>query len=117
MTGRRLRLFHFDRSGAQYTPPMDIDKDPKIFVRLIIGLSSPTESNLGLDSSIQWKIENGRKVGGTLTTCASNNAEIVYPLLNVDPFFRRTDICGRCTTCWQVSDPVSGEELLVKPSI
>ncbi|KAJ2912010.1 hypothetical protein MD484_g8405, partial [Candolleomyces efflorescens] len=116
VTGRRLRLFHFDRSGAQYTPPMDIDKDPKIFVRLIIGLSSPKESDLGLDSSIQWKIENGRKVGGTLTARGTNDAELIYPLLSVDPFFRRTDIRGRCTTCWRVSDPVNGEELLVKDS-
>lgn len=116
LTGRRLRLFHFDRSGAQYTPSIGINDDPHTFVRLVLGLSSPKESDIGLDSSIQWRIENGRKVGGTLTTCASNNAEIVYPLLNVDPFFRRTDIRGRCTTCWQVSDPVSGEELLVKDS-
>ena len=35
---------------------------------------------------------------------------------SVDPFFRRTNIRGRCTTCWKIADPVTGEELLVKDS-
>ncbi|RXW15440.1 hypothetical protein EST38_g10415 [Candolleomyces aberdarensis] len=116
LTGQHLRLFHFDRSGAQYTPSIDINEDPNAFVRLVLGLSSPNESDIGLDPSIQWRIENGRKVGGALTTRGTNNAEIVYPLLNVVPFFRRNNIRGRCTTCWRVSDPVTGEELLVKDS-
>ncbi|KAJ2912851.1 hypothetical protein MD484_g7573, partial [Candolleomyces efflorescens] len=103
-------------SGAQYTPSININEDPKTFVRLLLGLSSPNESDIGLDSSIQWRTENGRKVGGTLTTRSSNNEEIVYPLLSVDPCFRRANICGRCTICWKISDPVTGEELLVKDS-
>ncbi|KAJ2928037.1 hypothetical protein H1R20_g9046, partial [Candolleomyces eurysporus] len=116
LTGQHLRLFHFDRSGAQYTPSIDINQDPNVFVRLVLGLSSPNESDIGLDPSIQWRIENGRKVGGALITRGTDNAEIVYPLLSVDPFFRRSNIRGRCTTCWRVSDPASGEELLVKDS-
>ncbi|RXW13102.1 hypothetical protein EST38_g12751 [Candolleomyces aberdarensis] len=103
-------------AGAQYTPSIDINEDPRVFVRLVLGLSSPNESDIGLDPSIQWTIENGRKVRGVLITRGSDNTEIVYPLLNVDPFFRRNNIRGRCTTCWRVSDPVSGEELLVKDS-
>ncbi|RXW12603.1 hypothetical protein EST38_g13250 [Candolleomyces aberdarensis] len=116
LTGAYLRLFHFDRSGAQYTPPLDINADPHTFVRLVLGLSSPNEADIGLDTSIQWRIENGRKVSGMLTTRGADENEIVYPLLHVDALFSRTDLSGRCTTCWSVSNPINGEELLVKDS-
>lgn len=116
LSGSHLRLFHFDRSGVQYTPPFNIHHDPHTFVRLVLGLSSPNESDLGLDTSIQWTIENGCKVSGTLTTRAANNTEMVYPLVQVEPSFARSDIFGRCTTCWKISDPITGEELLVKDS-
>ncbi|KAJ2914983.1 hypothetical protein MD484_g5411, partial [Candolleomyces efflorescens] len=109
-----MRLFHFDRSGAQYTPLLNFDDNPRTFVRLILGLSSPNEADLGLDTSIQWKVENGRKIGGTLTTKNAEGQEKVYPLVNVDPFFSRSQIYGRATTCWAVSDPASGEILVVK---
>ncbi|KAJ2912838.1 hypothetical protein MD484_g7575, partial [Candolleomyces efflorescens] len=103
-------------SGAQYTPSIDINEDARTFVRLVLGLSSPNESDLGLDSSIQWRIQDGRKVGGTLTAGGLDGTEIVYPLLSVEPFFRRTEMRGRCTTCWLVSDPSNGNRLLVKDS-
>jgi hypothetical protein len=77
ITGHHLRLFHFDRSGAQYTPPLNFDDDPYIFVRLILGLSSTNETDISLDTSIQWRVENGRKVGGTLTTRAADNTDKV----------------------------------------
>ncbi|KAJ2920973.1 hypothetical protein H1R20_g16121, partial [Candolleomyces eurysporus] len=116
ITGHHLRLFHFDRSGAQYTPPLNFNDDPHTFVRLILGLSSPNELDIGLDPSIHWRVENGRKVSGTLTTRAAGNTEKVYPLIYIVPFFSRCHIYGRGTTCWIVSDPVSGEILLVKDS-
>ena len=119
LTGHLLRLFHFDSSGAQYTAPLDIHEDPYTFVRLVAGMSSPNEADIGLDTSIQWIIENGRKVSGTLTSRGmdgDNDVEVVYPLLDVEPFFSQPIITGRCTTCWKVSHPVSGDELLVKDS-
>lgn len=109
-----FRLYHFDRSGVQHTPYISFHKDPHTFVRLILGLSSPDEFDIGLDSSIQWIIENGRKVGGTLTTRGADGIKVVYPLLNVVPFFFRGNIRGRSTICWSVRDPVTGEELVVK---
>ena len=116
VTERQAQLFHFDRSGCQYTPSLDINEDPHTFIRLVLGLSSPNEVDIGLDASIQWRIENGRKVGGTLTTRAADFTEKVYPLIYVDPFFSRSHIHGRGTTCWIVSDPATGEMLLVKDS-
>ncbi|RXW23301.1 hypothetical protein EST38_g2527 [Candolleomyces aberdarensis] len=116
LTGQYLRLFHFDSSGVQYTPLLNIHTNPHTFVRLVLGLSSPNESDIGLDTSIQWRVENGRKVSGTLKTRGADDTEVVYPLRNVEPLFRRSNICGRRTTCWSISDPFSGEEFIVKDS-
>ncbi|KAJ2912079.1 hypothetical protein MD484_g8337, partial [Candolleomyces efflorescens] len=111
-----LRLFHFDRSGVQYSPCIDFHDDPYTFVRLILGLSSLNESDIGLDASIQWEIVNGRKIGGTLTTPGAEGANVAYPLLSVEPFFTTGSLCGRSTICWSVRDPASNEELVVKDS-
>jgi hypothetical protein len=81
-----------------------------------LGLSSPNETDIGLDTSIQWRTENGRKASGTLTTTGVDGARAVYSLLDVEPFFSRSNILGRGTICWRVADPINGEELLVKDS-
>ena len=110
-------MFHFDRSGAQYTPPIDIHEDPHTFVRLILGVSSRDEgADIGFDPSVRWLIRNGRKVDGTLAVRKADNSELLYPLLRLDPFFCRSRICGRSTTCWSVLHPETGEELLLKSS-
>ncbi|KAJ2914096.1 hypothetical protein MD484_g6317, partial [Candolleomyces efflorescens] len=116
LTGHLLRLFHFDRSGVQYTPPLDVHEDPYTFVRLVLGMSSPNEADIGLDTSIRWTVENGRKIAGTLTSRGEDDVELVYPLLDIEPCFSRSVFRGRCTTCWRVSHPITGEELLVKDS-
>lgn len=69
---------------------------------------------LGLDRSIKWKIENGKKVSGTLTARREDDIEITYKLFKVDPIITFFDICGRGTQCWSVSDPVTGDKLLIK---
>ncbi|KAJ2913695.1 hypothetical protein MD484_g6740, partial [Candolleomyces efflorescens] len=109
-----FRLFHFDRSGVQYTPSIDFHQNPHTFVRLILGLSSPDESDIGLDTSVQWTVEKGRKVGGTLTSRGADGTELIYPLSSTVPFFFRGSIRGRSTTCWGVRDPITGEDLVVK---
>jgi hypothetical protein len=91
-----------------------------IFIRLVLGLSSSDESELGLDVSIQWKIEEGRKVGGTLKTGSKpGGAEISYKLASVEPIWAPFNsqgpcILGPCATYWSVVDPQSGRKLLVK---
>lgn len=109
-----IRLFHFDRSGVQYTPLLDFHEDPHTFVRLVLGLSSPDELDIGFDASIQWTIEGGRKVGGTIRTRWADLQDIIYPLAQIEPFFFRGSISGRSTTCWKVRDSETNEELLVK---
>lgn len=116
LSSDNFRLFHFDRSGVQYTPYINFHKDPHTFVRLILGLSSPDESDIGLDSNMQWTIENGRKVSGSVKMRNSDGQEVVYALSSVVPFFLRGDIRGRATICWRARDPVTDEELVVKDS-
>lgn len=114
-----VQLVQFDRSGTYITPPLDYHANPHVFIRLILGLSSTDESLLGLDTSIQWEIENGRKVSGTITTTDAGHStskqqpETVYTLKNVNPTFSRSNIRGRGTTCWLVHQP-GKKDLLVK---
>ncbi|KAJ2922774.1 hypothetical protein H1R20_g14319, partial [Candolleomyces eurysporus] len=114
VTGRKVRLFHFDRSGTQYSPPFDIYEDPHAFIRLILGLSSLDERTLGLDDTIQWTIgPDGQKVAGTLKTVRPDSTVVFYDLVMDRGPFTRTSLCGRGTTCWVVRT-ADGEELIVK---
>ncbi|KAJ2936679.1 hypothetical protein H1R20_g422, partial [Candolleomyces eurysporus] len=118
VTEQRFTLFHFDRSGIQHTEEFDLhsEKTRHVFVRLVLGLCSLHESDLGIDTSIQWDIEGGRKVRGTLKTRSKNKEEVIYDLAAIEPTWQSFDIRGSCTTYWSVVDPQSGEKLLVKDS-
>lgn len=107
------QLFHFDRSGAQYTPPFSIHEDVKTFIRVVLGLSSYDEAELGLDTGVQWTIEGGRKVGGSITVVDASGGQVTYSLCDVNPSFLRYDFHGRGTTGWRVRSPV-GTELFIK---
>lgn len=95
-------VFHFDRSGAQYTPPFDIHANPNAFIRTILAISSLDEEVLGFDTSVQWVIKNGRKFDGTIKlTDAKTGVELEYEMEHVDPESRRYTLRGRGTTCWR----------------
>lgn len=112
----RAGIIHFDRSGAQYTDLIDINRNPESFVRLILGISSPDEHLLGLDTSIQWMIgADGRKKSGTLTTKDPSGNSVTYDLIDPHPVFNRPSIRGCGTICWTVRD-ATGQEFLVKDS-
>ncbi|KAJ2928056.1 hypothetical protein H1R20_g9060, partial [Candolleomyces eurysporus] len=116
LTEKHVRLFHFDRSGVVCSPYIDIHKYPYTFIRIVVGLNSLDESVLGLDTSINWTIEGGRKVDGTLTTWGpdKNKNKIKFQLCNINPIVGCHDIRGRATQCWSVSDPETGIQYLVK---
>ncbi|KAJ2913149.1 hypothetical protein MD484_g7249, partial [Candolleomyces efflorescens] len=90
LTEQHLRLFHFDRSGAQYTPPIDFHGNPHTM--------------------------HGRKVGGTIKVHGPNGEDEFYKLVETTPFFCDNSIRGRATMCWNVRDPVTNEDLVVKDS-
>ncbi|TEB22233.1 hypothetical protein FA13DRAFT_1778868 [Coprinellus micaceus] len=67
LTESKARLFHFDRAGAEITPPFDIHQHPGTLVRLVAGLCSANKRVLGLDTSVQWTIVDQKKSEGTIT--------------------------------------------------
>ena len=98
-----------------YTPLISIHKKPNIFIRLVVGLNSLDEERVGLDTSIKWSLEKGRKSQGTLTTQNANgSAQITYDLCEVEPVVGYYSIRGRATQCWSVSDPNTGTQYLIK---
>ncbi|KAJ3549042.1 hypothetical protein NMY22_g1041 [Coprinellus aureogranulatus] len=121
LTDKHFRLVHYDRSGTYVSPPLDIHKDAEVFVRVIIGLSSPNENILGLDTTVQWIIDKktGKKVSGTVTldeydeeTKASTSQ--IYQLKMDQPPFVRPTVRGRGTVGWYATNPRTGEEIIIK---
>ncbi|KAJ2920050.1 hypothetical protein MD484_g274, partial [Candolleomyces efflorescens] len=113
LTEETFRLFHFDRSGVQYTQDMNIHEETDTFIRLVLGLSSCEESDLGLDKSIQWKRKKGLKVSGFLKTRNGDSIK-TYQLANIEPIFSHFNLCGRSGTCWSVLDLATGKKYVVK---
>lgn len=114
VSDEQARLFHFDRSGAQYTEPFNIHKKPETIVRLVLGLCSADEQVLGLDTSVRWTSGvGGTRVRGTLRTVDADKQIVEHDLLG-SPISSRSSICGRGTVCWPVKDRASGKSLLVK---
>ncbi|RXW19657.1 hypothetical protein EST38_g6199 [Candolleomyces aberdarensis] len=115
VTESQARLFHFDRSGAQYSPPFNIHgrDGAVIFVRLILGLCIINEHELGLDDSVQWTLDSqGNQTGGTLRAIGPDNTIVTYELTSIRPYIRTT-VRGRGTICWSIKDR-DGNEFLVK---
>lgn len=100
LTQEICHLFHFDRSGAQYSQPINIHDNPALLIRLILGLSSYDERVLGFDPAVRWDIREGRKVSGAVTISAADGTQREFTLCDVHPVFRRYNIRGRGTTGW-----------------
>ncbi|KAJ3538890.1 hypothetical protein NMY22_g4984 [Coprinellus aureogranulatus] len=117
VTEKVFRLIHFDRSGVYVTKLSDIHKDASLFVQFAAGLMSPDERVLGLDTSVQWTIDQTlcRKVAGTITLSDTSGSE-TYELDMNEPPFVRPGIRGRGTVGWPARDPTTGEAVLVKDS-
>jgi hypothetical protein len=120
---KEVRLAHYDRSGAYVTPLYNIHKDKELFVRLILGLVSPDEEVLGLDTSVQWVIDEmtGRKSSGTVEVDEWNDegktsTKVAYDLdMRERPIVRPT-IRGRGTVGWHAAHPTTKEPVLIKDS-
>ncbi|KAG2012269.1 other/FunK1 protein kinase [Coprinopsis cinerea AmutBmut pab1-1] len=105
VSNERVRLFHFDRSGVKYSLLYNIHSNPRMFVRIILGLVSTNLADLGFDPSIVWEPTDdpaAKFKRGTLTTRTANNDAIVYDIVGVEPFYRRRDLVGRGTLCWSI---------------
>ncbi|RXW17568.1 hypothetical protein EST38_g8280 [Candolleomyces aberdarensis] len=114
ITEQQVRLFHFDRSGAQYTPFFNIHKEAHTFIRLILGLCAVNEVVLGLDGTVQWIIGlDGRRTRGILEAIGPDNVLVTYELAMDEAPFTRAGVRGRGTTCWPVRN-ARGDMFIVK---
>ncbi|KAF6760724.1 hypothetical protein DFP72DRAFT_55005 [Ephemerocybe angulata] len=116
ITEHSVRMLHYDRSGFYLTPLIDIHNNPRTFIRLVLGLSSPDESVLGLDTSIQWTINpaTGMKTAGIIKTVDADGQPITYNLDMGRPPFYRGSIFGRGTTCWYANHSETGSDVVIK---
>ena len=97
------------------SPSFDIHKNPTTFVTLVLGLSDTDERSIGLETSIQWKVDqNGRKARGILKFKTGRDSIKEYNLLDNDPIAWHV-IRGRATTCWAVQGN-EGRVFVVKDS-
>ncbi|KAF6760847.1 hypothetical protein DFP72DRAFT_959514 [Ephemerocybe angulata] len=113
ITETRVRLVHCDRSGGYKTDWLNIHENPATLIRLILGLSSPREAVLGLDTSVQWTVRNGVKVSGTITTNDASQKRVKYRLAMDEPYFVSQSVRGRGTVCWVARDK-AGKRILIK---
>ncbi|KAF5341176.1 hypothetical protein D9611_006060 [Ephemerocybe angulata] len=113
LTETRVRLVHCDRSGGYKTTWLNIHDDPHTFIRLVLGLSSPRESVLGLDTSVQWTIKNGAKVAGTIATLDTSGKKVKHQLMMGVPYFVKYSVRGPGTVCWFPKDK-AGRRILIK---
>ncbi|KAF5341005.1 hypothetical protein D9611_006098 [Ephemerocybe angulata] len=113
ITETRVLLLHYDHSGAYRTEFVNIHEDPKTFIRLVLGVSSAEEDVLGLDTSVQWLVKDGYKVGGTISTLDASGNLVAYALEDVEPIFFRPAVRGRGTACWYAKD-ATGSPVIIK---
>ncbi|KAF6755167.1 hypothetical protein DFP72DRAFT_1067892 [Ephemerocybe angulata] len=114
VTEERVRLIQFDRAGALYSPLFNYHDDPDTFIRIVVGLSSMDEAELGLDTSVQFQVIGDMKALGTIRVLDPKTNEFTnYKMRSVDPFLRREELFGRGTRMWDVED-ADGTRLYVK---
>ncbi|KAF6765518.1 hypothetical protein DFP72DRAFT_798204 [Ephemerocybe angulata] len=113
ITEKRVRLIQYDRAGALYTPLINYHDNPHMLIRFVVGLASRYEDQLGLDTSVQWGTQGGRKTPVIITiTDPFTGLPRVYTMLTVRPFINRADLCGRGTRMWDVTDKDGGDLVL-----
>jgi hypothetical protein len=114
VTERQAQIFHFDRSGVQYSPLFNIHRKPETFIRLILGLATSQERRLGLDDTIQWTTaSDGTKSSGFVRTVGTDGVATTYGLVTGEGPLVRSNLLGRGTTCWTVKND-RGERLIIK---
>ncbi|KAF5331347.1 hypothetical protein D9611_011857 [Ephemerocybe angulata] len=116
MTETRLRLIEFNRGGVITTRFINYHDDPDTLIRLIIGLSSPNEETIGMDITIRWREENGRKIPDVICVMHYESGQNrKYWMQSVDPVRQTDNLVHRDKRLWEVKDD-EGNHLLIKDS-
>ncbi|KAF6755192.1 hypothetical protein DFP72DRAFT_811968, partial [Ephemerocybe angulata] len=114
ITESRVRLIQYDRAGAVYSPLINYHKDPDTLIRLVVGLSSICEAELGLDDTVRWSSPQGKKTHGAIMMFDEKTEKYTkYKMRNLNPFFKSDALFGRGTRMWDVAG-ADGQKLLVK---
>ena len=93
LCGSRMRLWHFDRSGASGSSSLDINQDGLTFTRVMLGYYLMTYEQLGLDPTVQGP-EGKRSV--EITRDGQVERLILTALIK-----KQAAIVTRGTTCWR----------------
>ena len=93
LCGSRMRLWHFDRSGASGSSSFDINQDGLAFTRAMLGYYLMTDEQLGLDPTVQGP-EGKRYVEIT-------RGGQVERLILTKSIKKQAAIVARGTTCWK----------------
>ncbi|TEB37856.1 hypothetical protein FA13DRAFT_1867630 [Coprinellus micaceus] len=117
LSENRIRVYQFDRAGAQTTQMYNINAEPELFTRIVLLICTDKDDrHLGLDDTLRWEMDdNGRKKRGFIKTLALDRAKELV-LLNVNPVSHHRHIRGPATTLWEAYDPGTRAEYLVKDS-
>ena len=91
--GSRIRLWHFDRSGACGSSSFDINQDGLAFTRAMLGYYLMTDEQLGLDPTVQGP-EGKRYIEITRDSQ-------VERLILTKSIKKQAAIVARGTTCWR----------------
>ncbi|KAL8903406.1 MAG: hypothetical protein Q9207_003952 [Kuettlingeria erythrocarpa] len=110
LCGSRIRLWHFDRSGACGSSSFDINQDGFAFIRVMLGYYLMTDEQLGLDPTIQGP-EGERYVEIT-------RKGQVERLILIAKIKKQAAIVSRATTCWRAYQDTdkTKQPLIVKDS-
>jgi hypothetical protein len=113
----RIRVYQFDRAGAQTSQIYDIHADAERFIGIILLLCTDKDDrHIGLDDTLRWEMgDNGRKRRGFMRTRALDRVKELV-LLDVNPVTHHRHIRGSATTLWEAYDPDTMVEYLVKES-
>lgn len=113
LTESGVRLYVFARDGLVYSSKVDIHKNAKVFVNLILGAASNVPEFVGFDRSIFW--QNNMRF---INTVDEKENPITYRLspLSAMPVVDRQKIRGRGTCGWLAVDNEGKKYFFVKDS-
>ncbi|PPQ72397.1 hypothetical protein CVT24_002082 [Panaeolus cyanescens] len=96
ITERRVRLFCFDRVGAQYSKWFDYHQRPETLIQMICLVCGSDES-LGIDTTVTFREEKIH-----IALCNGDTPVVVSA--KPEPRIQPYNLRGRATVCWSVTD-------------
>ena len=99
LSGTKMELWVFDRSGPYSSGKFDIHAEPESFVRALAGYAMMSDDELGLDAFLQQE-DGGPFVAVTEDASGATQRFGLEP----EPFVRQRAVICRGTTCFRTRD-------------